>query len=147
MEHQSSDFNALPGIFIHRLWVHKCGVRNSPSATVELRIETLDQSHLLWRLPVQVVPFVVSVGSDGVCLASSVWVDQVDDHEIGVWNTVCVRNSKRVLENTLDGTPHIDNLISSLKELVGLIWKMVWNSGLRSLIRLINVNAINWATK
>ena len=74
------------------------------------------------------MPFVVNIRSDRICLTSSAGIDEIDDHKVGIWNTVGVRDSQRIFENLLDGTPHIDDLIACGEELVSFLGQMMWNT-------------------
>lgn len=83
----------------------------------------------------------------GVRFTLAIGIDQIDGDEVGVWDTVCICDSQRIFQNLLDGTPNIDNLVSSGEELVGDLRKMKRHSGFGSSVRLVDVNARHRATK
>lgn len=56
MKHQRSDFNALPALFILRSRDVERRMWNPPCASIEFRIEALDQNDLIRRQAILVVP-------------------------------------------------------------------------------------------
>ena len=58
-----------------------------------------------------------------------------------------ISDSERILQNGLDGTPHVDDLISAGQQGFGLVREVVGDARLRRTIALIDVNTVHWATK
>jgi hypothetical protein len=125
VEDQAADFNGLPCSLILSIRVGESSVRHSAGTAIELAVIALDQGNFLRLLSVAEVPFVLGIGLNGQCLALAVGIDQTDGHQVCLWYTVSIGDSERVLENLLDGTPDIDNLVSCLQQLVGDLRQMV----------------------
>ena len=147
MENQSPDFDTFSGILINCLRVHECCVWHPASTPVKLRVEALDQHHLLRRLSVRIMPLVLRVRFDGVRLASAVGVDQGNSNEICVWNAMCIRDSEWILQNRLDWAPDVDDLVSCLEKSLSLFREMMWDTRFRGTVRLIDVYTIHRTTK
>jgi hypothetical protein len=82
-----------------------------------------------------------------ICLTPAIRVDQFNDHEILIVNTVRFRDSQRVSLDGLDGTPYVDDLHASLEQFVCFVGEMVRYARQRSCIRLVDVHALNWAAQ
>jgi hypothetical protein len=80
-------------------------------------------------------------------LASAIRVDQFHDHQILVVDTARFRNGQRVALNSFDGAPHIDDLDTSLEQLLRFVRKMVRHARQRSRIRLVDMHALNRAAQ
>lgn len=147
VENQSPDLDRLSTIVIYVLRVNKSGMRHAPRSSVELGVVTLDQGNLIDILAVEVIPLVLVVGADGVRLALAGWVDQTDADEVGVRDTVGVGDGEGILEDLFDGTPDVDDLVAGGEELVGFGGEVVWDTAPCCCVRLIDVDAVDWATE
>jgi hypothetical protein len=59
---------------------------------------------------------------------------------------VRICNGERVLEDLLDRTPYVDDLVAGLQETVSFLREVMWNPGLGRGVALINVNAVDGST-
>lgn len=56
---------------------------------------------------------------------------------------MCIRHSQWILQDGLDRTPDVDNLVSAFEKLGCLVWEMVGDSALRRGVGLIDVYALD----
>lgn len=117
-----------------------------PPRSITPAIIAFNQRHLLRRLPVFEVPLMFLVGPDTQRLTLSVRVNQTDGNEIRVRHGVRVSNSERVLEDPLDGTPDVDDLVAVGEEVVGFIGQVVGDTAAGCRVGLVDVHALNGAT-
>ena len=110
MKHQCPNLDTLPRLLRLRCRVDKGRMRHSPRSPVRLGIITFDQGHLIGPLPVQKVPLVLLVRPDRVRLPDSIRVDELHGEKIAVGDGIGVGNAQRILEDGLDGPPHVDDL-------------------------------------
>ena len=83
MKHQCPNLDTLPRLPLDCLRIHKRRMRHPPRPPIKLAIKTLDQHHLLGRLTVDIIPFMVLVRPDSQRLAPAVRIDEGDGHEVG----------------------------------------------------------------
>ena len=76
MENQRPNLYTLPHIRILIFLIHKRRMRHPPRPPVDLTIKTLDQQHLLRRLPMQIPPFVSLIRPHRQRLSPSIRIDQ-----------------------------------------------------------------------
>ena len=125
MEYQCSHLDALSCSLINSRGVHERSMRDSSRSTVQLGVITLDEHNFRRRLSIKVIPLVCLIWADGQCLASSIRIDEVDRHQIGLGNRVSISYRERILEDCLDGAPDVNDLVASLEELVRFSWEVV----------------------
>ena len=80
MENQRSNLYTLPLIRVLVFLIYKRRMRHSPRSPVNLTIKTLNQQHLLRRLPMQIPPFVRLVRPHRQRLASPIRIYQGHRH-------------------------------------------------------------------
>ena len=82
-------------------------MRYPPRAAIVKRVVALNQRYLVRALRILVIPSMVRVGSDRVCLARTIWVDQCYTDEVAFRNGLRVGHAERVLEDGADGAPDL----------------------------------------
>lgn len=147
MENQCSHFNTLSSRFILRFRVNKGSVRYTTSSSINLRIKALDKSHQVRSLAIAVIPLDIRIRLDAICLTLTVRVNESDRYKVAIWDGVCICHSQWVLQDGLDWTPDVDDLVSALKKLGCLVWEMVGDSALRRGVGLIDVYALDRSAK
>ena len=80
------------------------------------------------------------IGTHGERLALAAGIDEPYGHKVRVGHRVCVCDSKGIFEDTLDGAPHVDDLVARLEELVGIVGQMVGDAAACGGIGLVNVH-------
>lgn len=120
-------------------------MRNTPSASIRLGIKAFNQCHNVRRLPVAKVPLVRLVGFDRVRLALAVRVDQFGRDQVTVWYGMGICDGERVLVNRLDGTPHVDDLVSTLEQGGRLVGQVVSYAVGGCVVALVNMHTLNRA--
>ena len=143
VEHEGADLDALPSIIIRVGGVAERSVGDTPRAAIELGVEALDQGDLVGLLAVEEVPLMVRVGAHGEGLALAGRVNEADGDEVGLRDTVGVRDGERVLQDLLDRPPYVDDLVARLQEPVGLVGQVVWHPRLGRAVRLVDVDAVH----
>ena len=143
MKHKRSNLNTLPIIPINMTRILKRSMRYPPRPTIKLTIKALDQGHLIRPLPILEVPPMLLIWPDSVRLALTVGIDELDSHQVAVWDRVCVCDRERVTEDPLDGAPDVDDLVAGIEEL-GLVWEVVSDAVLGCFVGLINVYSLDW---
>ena len=98
---------------------------HSSCPSIQLRIKALDKRHFINILTIEIIPLVVHVRPDRVCLSSAVRVDQSHGHEVRVRDAVRVRDGERVLEDLLDRSPNVDDGVASFEKFVCFLRKMM----------------------
>lgn len=147
MENQRAHLNALPAPLMRRTLINERRMRHPPRPPVKLAVETLDQKHLLRRLPAQIVPPVLCVRSDRVRLPSAIGVDQRDGDEIGVGDRVRLRDGEGVSGNWLDRAPDVDDLVAGLQEGLGELREVVGHAGAGGGVGLVDVHSVDGAAE
>lgn len=82
-----------------------------------------------------------------ISLALAIRVDELDDDQRIVRDTVRHCNRERVALHCLDWTPNVDDLHTRLQKLVGFIRQVEGYAGQCSIIRLVNVDALDRSTE
>lgn len=111
MKHQRSNLNTLPPLLILCPWQLERTVRHASRPSIRLRIKTLDQRNQLRALSIPVIPLELRVWLHRTRLALAVGVDQLRRHEIAIRDGVRIRYSQGITFHSLDGPPHINNLV------------------------------------
>lgn len=147
MENQCSHFNTLSSRFILRFWVNKGSVRHTTGSSINLRIKAFNKSHQIRSLAIAVIPLNIRIWLDAICLTLAVRVNESDRYKVTIRDGVCICHGQWVLQDGLDWTPDVDDLVSALKELGCLIGEMVGDSALRRGVGLIDVYALDRSAK
>jgi hypothetical protein len=82
---------------------------------------------------------------DGISLAPPIWVDQLCNNQAVIIDAIRLSYSQRISSDGLDGTPDIDDLYASLKQLICIFGKMMWDAGQGSFVGLVDVDALHGA--
>ena len=93
------------------------------------------------------MPLVRLVRSDCQGLATAIWIDQSDGHEVGVGHRVRFRDGQGVPKDLSDWAPYVDDLVSGLQESVCLLWQMVRDALTGSRIGLVDMHAVHRTTE
>lgn len=109
---------------------------------IRLRIITFDQRDFIRPLPVQKVPSVIFIRSDGEGLAHSVRVNELHGNEVAIRHRSSVGDGKGVFEDWFDGTPDIDDLIAAFEETISFLGEMMTHTVRASFVALIDVHAL-----
>jgi hypothetical protein len=81
------------------------------------------------------------------CLTPAIWINELSDNQRVFGDTVGLSHCKRITLHSLDRTPHVNDLHARLKELIGVIRQMERYTRKRSIVGLIDVDALHWTTK
>ena len=117
-------------------------MRRSPRSSIRFRIKTLDQRDFIRPLPVQKVPSMLFVWSDGEGLANSVGVNELHGDEVAIGYRCSVGDGKGVFEDGFDGTPNIDDLIAAFEELIGFLGEVITHTVGANFIALIDMHTL-----
>ena len=88
-----------------------------------VRVETLDQSNLIWRLPTKVVPLVRGVVANAERGPLSVRVDMPGRDEVflRIERAPICNGEWVVCDGVTDGAPHVDDAHTSLEQAIGIL--------------------------
>lgn len=89
-----------------------------------VRVEALDEQDVLGRHAVLVEPSVVRVVADDPRLAHKVVLGHLGAHEVSVGHGSSIGHGDGVLENGLNRPPHVDDLVTPLDQLIGLVGEL-----------------------
>ena len=106
--------------------IQERSVRRQPRL-VGIRVETLDQRHLVRRLVGQVVPTQLRVVLDGERASDAVWVDETHGDEVVIdVESAPVRNCELLVrDGVANGAPDVDNANAGLEETLRLVLEVV----------------------
>lgn len=143
MEDQRPHFNTLSISLMFRLGVNKGSMGHTASPSIKLRIKALDKRDQVWSLGIAVIPLDVRIRSHVVRLALAVGIDKLNRHKVTIGYRVRIRDSQRVLQDGLDRTPDVDDLVSALEELGRIVGEVIGDSALGCFVGLVYVHSLH----
>ena len=145
MKNQCSNLNTLSRTLPLRPRIYKGAMWRPPRPSIHLRIKTLDQHKLTWRLLFEVEPAMSRIWQHRESLPNTIRINQLHWQEVLFGHGGSVRDAERVFANGLDGAPEIDDLVATFEEARGLIWEVVLDPLRAGFVGLINMDALDGA--
>jgi hypothetical protein len=147
MKYQSSNLNTFPRCLSLISLVNESRVGNSPRPPINLRIETLEQQHLIRLLLIQIIPFVSRACSHRKVLSLSIRINEFDGNEIVIRNAPCICDCQRISPNRTYRSPNVDDLISAIQKPGGFSWLIKLHVCSAGIVRLVDVHSSTRATR
>lgn len=86
---------------------------------------------------------VLGVMLDSVRFAPSIRIDQLRDNKAVVAYAVCLSDGERIASHRLDRAPDVDDLHTSLNQLIGLVRKVMRYSRQGRFVGLVDVHTLD----
>src|SRR5262249_50769181 len=130
VKHQRAQFDALAQRRVGRCGgIDEGGVRPEPRAAVVQRVIALQKESFLRLHLRKIEPAMVGIEFDRIGLAAAVGIDQVGGDEIAGRDRRAIAHGKRrIMDGAADRSPEIDDLHTTLQELLRLVGKMLANA-------------------
>jgi hypothetical protein len=143
IKHQAADLNELPcwGVFRTR-GVQGCRMRRQTRLAF-IRVETLDQSNLIWCLSPKVVPLVrgVIANTENGPLSVPIYVPGRDKVFLRIERTPICQGEWVVRNGVPDRAPHVDDARTALEKAIRVFGGVLPYPGDSRSIGLVDVHA------